>query len=126
VKNIRVLVANRPRLMRELVLATISDQPDIEIVAEIQDETEIEAAVSQTAPDFLIVALEKKSALLPDSCSAILQNHPNLRIIAIAPDRNSSTFYWTSVSIRTNQIETSEEGVLNALRGKAELVGGQK
>jgi hypothetical protein len=32
VQTIKVLVANRPRLMRELVLATISDQPDIEVV----------------------------------------------------------------------------------------------
>jgi hypothetical protein len=32
---IRVVVANQPRLMRELVLETILEQPDIEIVAEI-------------------------------------------------------------------------------------------
>jgi hypothetical protein len=30
-------VANRPRLMRELVLALIADQPDIEIIGEIED-----------------------------------------------------------------------------------------
>jgi hypothetical protein len=36
-----VVVANQPRLMRELVLETILDQPDIEIVAEIQNEAEI-------------------------------------------------------------------------------------
>lgn len=122
--NIRVLVANRPRLMRDLVSATIADQPDIEIVGEIEDETEIETAVSRTAPDFLIVAFEKRSRLRPDPCNAILQNHPSLRIIAIAPDRDSSMFYWTTPNIRTNQIETSEEGVLNALRGKVQIVGG--
>ena len=36
-KPIRVLMANRPRLMRELMVATISEQPDIEIVGEVQD-----------------------------------------------------------------------------------------
>jgi chemotaxis response regulator CheB len=41
-KTIRVLVANRPRLMREVVLETISDQADIEIVGEIRDESELE------------------------------------------------------------------------------------
>jgi hypothetical protein len=30
-----VLVANHPRLMRELVMATIADQPDIEVVGEV-------------------------------------------------------------------------------------------
>jgi chemotaxis response regulator CheB len=114
---IRVLVANRPRLIRELVMATISDQPDIEIVGEIQEELELSKAVEETRPDFLIVALEKSNRL-PDICQAILHNFPLVRIIAIAPDRNSSMCYWTSLHIQSNQIEASEAGVLSAIRGK--------
>ena len=114
---IRVLVANRPRLIRELVMATISDQPDIEVVGEIQQETELESAVEATRPDFLIVALEKSNRL-PDVCQSVLRNHPQMRVIAIASDRNSSMFYWTSLCIESNQIEASEAGVLSAIRGK--------
>src|SRR5437764_7280868 len=40
-KSIRVLVANRPRLMRETILSTFADQPDIEIVGEVAEESEI-------------------------------------------------------------------------------------
>jgi DNA-binding NarL/FixJ family response regulator len=119
--SIRVLVANRPRLIRELVLATISDQPDIEVVGEIQQEEELEHAVEETRPDFLIVALERSNSL-PDVCKSILRNHPQMRVIAIASDRNSSMFYWTSVSIESNQIEASEAGVLNAIRGKIHTI----
>jgi len=115
-KPIRVLVANRPRLMRELVMATISDQPDIEIVGEIQDESAITGAVDQTHPDFLIVALDGQDQL-PAFCQSILQSHPQVKIIAIAPDRNSTIFYWASLRVQSNQIEASEAGVLNALRG---------
>jgi DNA-binding NarL/FixJ family response regulator len=115
-KPVRVLVANRPRLMRELVMATISDQPDIEIVGEVLDESEVGGAVDQTQPDFLIVALDRKDRL-PDFCEAILQSHPHTKIIAIAPDRNSTVFYWASLRVQSNQIEASEAGVLNALRG---------
>lgn len=115
-KPIRVLVANRPRLMRELVMATISDQPDIEIVGEILDESEVGSAVHQTQPDFLIVALDREDRL-PVFCEAILQSHPQTKIIAIAPDRNSTVFYWASLRVQSNQIEASEAGVLNALRG---------
>lgn len=118
-KAIRVLVANRPRLMRELVIATISDQPDIEIVGEIQEESGIENAVGQTRPDFLIVALDRHDRL-PEFCQAILQNHPQIKIIAIASDRNSTVFYWASLRVQSNQIEASEAGVLNALRGIAQ------
>jgi len=106
-KSIRVLIANRPRLIRELVMATISDQPDIEI------------AVDRTQPDFLIVALEKSNRV-PEICQSILQNHPLLKVIAISPDRNNSMYYWASLRIQSNQIEASEEGVLGALRGKAQ------
>lgn len=121
-KSVRVLVANRPRLMRELVLATIADQTDIEIVGEITDEEQIEAAVSGTQPDFLIVALEGGNRL-PIPCITVLQNHPNLRVIAISPDRNSTMFYWASLSIQHTQIEASEQGVLNALRGGNQVIG---
>ena len=118
---IRVLVANRPRLIRELVMATISDQPDIEIVGEIQQEAELEHAVEETHPDFLIVALEKSNSL-PDVCASILRSHPQMRVIAIASDRNSSMFYWTSLSIKSNQIEASEAGVLSAIRGRTQTM----
>ena len=118
-KSIRVLIANRPRLIRELVMATISDQPDIEIVGEIQEESGIESAVDRTQPDFLIVALEKSNRV-PEICQSILQNHPLLKVIAISPDRNNSMYYWASLRIQSNQIEASEEGVLGALRGKAQ------
>lgn len=116
--SIRVLVANRPRLMRELILATISDQPDIEIVGEIHDDSEIENAVSRTQPDFLIVALEKSNRL-PAACHTVLRNHPRMKVVAISPNGNSSVFYWTSLQVMSSRIEASEEGVLGALRGES-------
>jgi hypothetical protein len=40
-------------LLRELVMATISDQPDVEIVGKFQREAEFEHAVEETHPGFL-------------------------------------------------------------------------
>jgi DNA-binding NarL/FixJ family response regulator len=120
---IRVLVANKPRLMRELVLATISGQPDIEIVGQLQDESEMEQAVAQTHPDFLIVSLED-SDRLSQGCRILLQRFPHLRVIAIAPNRESTICYWASLNIESNRIESSEESVLSALRGKVQLAQG--
>lgn len=121
-KTVRVLVANRPRLMRELVSTTISDQPDIEIVGEVVEESQIEAAVTEKNPDFLIVALGE-SDRLPEPCNELLVKYPKLRIIAIAPDRNSSLFYRALLNVEASQIEASEQGVLDTLRGKTQLVG---
>jgi DNA-binding NarL/FixJ family response regulator len=114
---VRVLIANSPRLIRELMIETISDEPDIEIVGEVKSESELSTAVEQTHPDFVIVALEKHNRL-PAACHAVLREHPNLKVIAIAPDRNSSMFYWASLRVQSNRIEASEAGVLDALRGR--------
>jgi DNA-binding NarL/FixJ family response regulator len=113
---IRVLVAYRPRLMRELLIATISDQPDIEIVGEVSEQSGIQDAVDQTKPDFLIVALDSHDRP-PDFCHSLLQTHPQIKILAIAPNRNTTVFYWASLQVQSSQIEASEAGVLNALRG---------
>jgi DNA-binding NarL/FixJ family response regulator len=56
VKRVRVLVANHPRLMRELVMATIADQPDIEVVGEVRNENDLADIVEQVQPDVLIIA----------------------------------------------------------------------
>ena len=57
-KRVRVLVANRPRLMRDMVLATIADQPDIEIVGDVDQAPNLTELVEQVQPDVLIVALD--------------------------------------------------------------------
>jgi DNA-binding NarL/FixJ family response regulator len=122
VKTIRVLVANRPRLIRELIMATISDQPDIEIVGEVPEESEIELAIERTHPDFLIVALDK-SDKLPVIWQETLRSHPDMRVIAIAPDRDNLMFYSATFRIHSDELEASEAGVLNALRRKPQPLG---
>jgi DNA-binding NarL/FixJ family response regulator len=64
VKRVRVLVANHPRLMRELVMATIADQPDIEVVGEVQNESDLTDIVEQVQPDVLIIAFHVLPHLL--------------------------------------------------------------
>lgn len=114
---VRVVVANQPRLMRELVVETINEQPDIEVVAEIQNESEILQVVDGTNPDFLIIALDE-SDRRPAICDVLLQRHPEMKILALAPERNSSIFFWASFDIHASPVEASEAGILKALRGK--------
>ena len=118
---IRVLVANRPRLMRELMIATISEQPDIEIVGEVDDDAQLASQVEKTLPDFVIVALEEFDEM-PKVCHSILQRYPQMKVIAVSSDRNSSMFYWASLEVQSNEIEASEAGVLGALRGRMQPI----
>jgi len=116
-KAIRVLVANRPRLMRELILTTFADQPDIEIVGEVGEESEISESVKRTLPNFVVIALDHPGKR-PAICDALLREHPEVRVIAVAPEKNSIVYYWASLNIHSNDIEASEEGILNAMRSR--------
>jgi hypothetical protein len=107
--------------MRELVLATIADQPDIEIVGETQDDAAITELVERLKPDSLIIALDEPE-VRPGLCGFLLGRYPQMKILAVAPERNSSIYYWAFVDIRSQRVETSEEGILGVLRGRPELV----
>ena len=122
VQKIRVLVANRPRLMKDLVLATIEDQPDIEVVGETEDEAEITELVERTRPDYLILALENPEAR-PGLSGFLLGRYPEMKILALAAERNSGIFYWAFVDIHSMRVESSEQGILSVLRNRAEMVG---
>jgi len=115
VRKIRVLVANRPRLMHELVLATLVDQPDIEVVGETQNESEITELVDAARPDFLIIELGQTEGR-PELCGFLLGRYPSMKVLAVAPEHNSSILYSAFVDIRAKRVENSERGLLNSLR----------
>jgi len=122
VKRTRVLVANRPRLMRELVLAVVADQPDIEVVGEVNDESQLVEAVEESRPDVVIVAMEEGDQR-PALCGFLLGRYPHMRILALAPEQNRGLFYWAFVDVRSKTLESSEAGILSALREHAAVVG---
>jgi DNA-binding NarL/FixJ family response regulator len=115
VRKIRVLVANRPRLMREMVLATIADQPDIEVVGETQNDADIAELVDTTRPDFLIISLDQGEAR-PELCGFLLGQYPKMKVLAVAPQENSTILYSAFIDIRAKRVENSEQGLLNSLR----------
>ena len=119
VEKIRVLVANRPRLMRELVVATIADQPDIEIVGETADETKITDYVDRMRPDVLIITWENPE-VRPGLCGFLLGRYPQMKILAVAPEQNIGYFFWAITDIRSRQVQSSQDAILNALRNKPE------
>jgi len=43
--------------------------------------------------------------------------------LALAPEQNRGTYYWASIDIRTKPVESSEAGILNAVRERPLLVG---
>jgi DNA-binding NarL/FixJ family response regulator len=118
-RSIRVLVANRPKVMREALLGTLSDQPWIEVVGEVSNDADIPDHVLRTLPDLLVIAVDEPGKR-PGLCDALLQKYPGLRIIAVAPYQDYSVCYWASLDIHSDDIEPSEAGFLGAVRSVAE------
>jgi chemotaxis response regulator CheB len=115
--TVRVVVANRPRLLRELVLSTLSGQAGIEVVGEAENEQNVPSLVEETRPDFLLIALDEVRRR-PPLCDLLLKKFPTLRIIAVAPNANIGIFYWASFEIHSTTMETSEEALLEVIRSK--------
>lgn len=122
-RQLRVLVANSPKLMRELVIDTFADQPDITIVGEVSESAEILLRVEETHPDFLFIALENPQER-PAVCDMILRLHPEVNIIAVSPRVDRSVRYWASFNIHSDVMESSEEAILEAMRRAGSLAGG--
>src|SRR5258707_6626433 len=95
---IRVLVANRPKLMRELMLSTLADEPGVEIVGEVADEADIAEPVRQVSPDLLGIALDEPTKR-PELCDKLLHDHPEPRTIAVASQENCNVGYLASFDI---------------------------
>ena len=119
-KTKRILVANRPKLMRDVVLAALANQPGIEIVGEVSDEAEILKQVRDTRPDLLVIALDETEQR-PAICDHALQEHPQLRIIAVASRKDRTLYFWTSLDIHCADIETSTAGILGAVHNTPEV-----
>jgi len=114
-KAIRVLVANHPRLMREMMVTTFEDQPDIEVVGEVAEESDISETIRKTLPDFVVISLDH-AGKRPHICDELLREHPQVRLIAVPMQNNNAVYYWASFNIHSNEVEASEEGILSAIR----------
>jgi AmiR/NasT family two-component response regulator len=124
-RSIRVLVANRPKLMRELIISTLSDEAGLEIVGEVAEESELPQRVKETSPDVVVIALDEPGER-PAICDTLLRESPGLRIIAVAFQQNRSISYWASFDIHSSEIEASEQGIINAVRSVAATGAGDR
>jgi chemotaxis response regulator CheB len=117
-KTFRILMANQPKLMRELLVEMLAEESWIEIVGEVAQEAEIRELVQKTTPDLLVVTADKPG-MRPAICDELLREYPGLHIIAVAPQENYTVCYWASLDIHAADIESSEQGFLSAVKNVA-------
>jgi len=113
--NVRVLVANRPRFLRELMLSTLSEKAGIQVVGEAENEEDVPSLVAETKPDFLLIALDDAKRR-PPLCDLLLKDFPALRIIAVAPNTNVGIVFWASLEIHSTTMASGKEPLLEVMR----------
>src|SRR5438105_4231847 len=119
-KKVRVLVANTSRLMRDLVITMIADQPDIEVSGAIERDSDLDRAIAEQQPDFVIITFDKANHR-PAVCEQLLSRYPQIRILAMSSSASKSSCFWTAVDIHSASFESSEAGLLGILRGTKTL-----
>ena len=102
--------------MQEIVLATLANQPDIEVVGETQKEEEITELVDSVRPDFVVVSVGEPESR-PGICGFLLGRYPQMKVLAIMPEKNLAVCHWAFVELRSKRFQMSEEGLLRVLRG---------
>ena len=115
-EKIRVLIANSTRIWRDMLYDSIREEPDIEVVGDVSEESAIVPATERTNPDCVIVPLDLPGAAMP-ICTQILSKRPNVRIVAIGEGSDVVEIYWMSDerNIRCTYTTASRAAIVKAL-----------
>lgn len=110
----KVLLANRPKMLRDLLHRSIDSQPDMEVVGEETDPVRLLLRVRETRSDVVVVTLPD-SGEDPGICSHLLLEYPGLLVVAVSASRDRAALY--RLSIDRQEIEGCRgEALLGALR----------
>jgi AmiR/NasT family two-component response regulator len=108
--------------MRDLISTTMADQSDIELVGEVGKQQDLAEAVADTRPDVVVIPMDDEKEYRVQ-CGFLLGRYPEMKIIVLAPEQNRAFLYWAILEIRNKSIESSEEGILNAMRQRPQVAG---
>ena len=89
----RVILADGPRLLREMLHQVIDQAHYLEVVQELPNSDELGSAINRFDPEWVILTQPFNRRLHGwiDSC---LASHPSLRFIFLSPDQNYITMKW--------------------------------
>jgi DNA-binding NarL/FixJ family response regulator len=114
VERIRVLLAELPRMLSEIIESVIADQQDMSIVGAIDSRDRVTSALVRTPADVVIVGL--RDAETTASLNRVLLEQPRLKLLAISGDERSSYLY----ELRPHTVslgDISPQGLVDAIRG---------
>ena len=112
-KKIRVLLANHPMMIPDVLRQLVEKQEDMELVADCRGPMHILQETGRTKADAVILAHEH--AKEPGLCSQLLSVYPDLTILSVAPDLTLA-FTQQLCSHRTSVVCAQKEDLVKVLR----------
>jgi DNA-binding NarL/FixJ family response regulator len=111
---VKVLLANRPDLLRTGLSTLLEQQSDIEIVGTALGPIELLIAAGETQADVVVVTLPD-SGEMPGICSHLLYEYPQLLILALSSAHTQACVYRQAITVEP-LADISDEGILTAVR----------
>jgi DNA-binding NarL/FixJ family response regulator len=123
VEQIRVLIGDMPRMMRELVGAAVSGAPDITLVGSAHGGEPLAASLDRTTADVLIVGVPHNG--ISSTIDSLLYDHPRLTLLTIGEHGRSTELH----ELRPHSIalgEVSPTELVDAIRASARAKAGAR
>lgn len=110
---IRVVLGQLPALLGDILRATLSEHPDLEVFSDRSSETRVGAIVASTHADVAIIALPPggRDRLADD----LLHAYPRLTIVALAPNARAGCVYQLKTQV-TPLLDVTPGSLLAAVR----------
>lgn len=111
--RIRILLAIRPRIMREVIWQRIEQQEDMEVVGEVLDTNDLLVAVRETRADAVVVTIRGPEELA--LFNPLLAEYPNLIVLSLESS-GKTAFVGKFCSPWQEIVDPSEADIEGALR----------
>jgi len=84
VRNIRVMLADDHRIMREALRSVLEQEPDIEVVAEAKDGIEALRLTDESAPDLIVMDIGMPGLDGIEVTRRVCKAHPAVKVVALS------------------------------------------
>jgi len=110
------VLAEMPRMMREIVETTVGSEPDMHVVAALEADDSLAEVVARARADVVILALDAGEELR--AYDALLYRHPRLHLLAVTEDGRGAVIS----ELRPHHAllaDVSPAGLVDAIRASA-------
>ena len=112
--KIKVLLAIRPRMLADVVRHFVARQPDMAVISDVIDLTELLPAIRATEAEVVIIT-PADADREPGICSELLLAYPQLKIMALSAKGDTAVLYQSS-SRQKHMDDVGEASILGAIR----------